>query len=802
MSQNNLKLHTTTHLLVYFPGTVDDPPYYVLTDKKRPELSTPAPITEQLEIKIQQLDNESKTLKLHLGDKDIGSYNTDDNTKATELADFVAAWRDSLALINSPSSSSSSSSNEEITPQHGRINTELRKKIDEFTKTETITMRAITWNMHGKPLSSTQLDALLGLPILSDMYVLCLQESDTLGPKNLYANTTTLANTKSSILEALGNEYSIIDSNQLLGLMVLIVARNKTKEQISDVRKDTTGTGLFGVWGNKGAAAVWLRFGYEPACPGSGVEMAVINCHLTAGDGKSLIERRAWEFGEIAKKLKVKGLVQEMVDEEKDDDEKEEKDDDDAKLMKVTDELASLDLDPSKKPITFLMGDLNYRVTMDSEMVADFSSKEDYETIIVQDQLGHSRKDDKILTGFTEGVINFAPTYKYVVGTDNFDNTERTPSYTDRIFYSADDRINQLEYKSEMQYNISDHKPVISKFQLTLPFIDFEKRKEIVDITLKDWDQKENSHRPVVAVEPSEITINDSKVLRPSEGWIKITHSETSTSGLIHWEILLCTEAGNIDNSSSPFVQVEPRIGDLPCGASQHVRITCTPGVYTPDISQIAIVKITDGQDIFVPIQFNSVKTCLGSSLDLLSRMPDGAVNGKIMDKASTNLPKEIWNCIDYLWTRITPEMFNQKGDSSLENQIQDWLDNGQPFDITVLEEADKIEPKISIYSVAQIFLSLLRYLQGGVIPLDYYHLVCKGSEGVNNILEQMPGVNVNVLIYITGFLHKAIDEGCDKKQLIELFDPLIISEPKNRDFLKRDKRKRREFLQSLINSN
>ena len=77
---------------------------------------------------------------------------------------------------------------------------------------------------------------------------------------------------------------------------------------------------------------------------------------------------------------------------------------------------------------------------------------------------------DFFLTKFYEGQIQFAPTYKFDLGTDDYDTSvkQRVPAYTDRILWKANPRIRQYFYGSVPEVRFSDHKPVVAYFEVDL----------------------------------------------------------------------------------------------------------------------------------------------------------------------------------------------------------------------------------------------------------------------------------------------------------------------------------------------
>lgn len=114
------------------------------------------------------------------------------------------------------------------------------------------------------------------------------------------------------------------------------------------------------------------------------------------------------------------------------------------------------------------MGDLNYRTDMDSETAQKCLEKNDLESMLENDQFILEQAKGFDVDNFFEGKIDFFPTYKYKIGSDNYDLSDRVPSWTDRIIFKS--KLNydliQLDYKTINDIRISDHKPVFSVFKI------------------------------------------------------------------------------------------------------------------------------------------------------------------------------------------------------------------------------------------------------------------------------------------------------------------------------------------------
>jgi hypothetical protein len=85
-----------------------------------------------------------------------------------------------------------------------------------------------------------------------------------------------------------------------------------------------------------------------------------------------------------------------------------------------------------------------------------------WEVLAQNDQFNIERKIKRVATGYNEGPINFAPTFKLKKGTDLY-NLRRESSWTDRIIFRSTQRILKLvNYDSNNLVRISDHRPVFA----------------------------------------------------------------------------------------------------------------------------------------------------------------------------------------------------------------------------------------------------------------------------------------------------------------------------------------------------
>ncbi|XP_073107099.1 type I inositol polyphosphate 5-phosphatase 1 isoform X2 [Elaeis guineensis] len=113
------------------------------------------------------------------------------------------------------------------------------------------------------------------------------------------------------------------------------------------------------------------------------------------------------------------------------------------------------------------LGDLNYRINLPYERTLELISKKDWAQLAEKDQLKLELKKGRAFDGWSEGTINFPPTYKYEFNSERYngDNPKarrRTPAWCDRIL-SFGKGMRLLSYK-RTELKLSDHHPVTAVY--------------------------------------------------------------------------------------------------------------------------------------------------------------------------------------------------------------------------------------------------------------------------------------------------------------------------------------------------
>lgn len=249
------------------------------------------------------------------------------------------------------------------------------------------------------------------------------------------------------------HSYTEVHTSCLIGLFQCIFVRQEEKSSIRNMSATEVKCGMKGHYGNKGALITRFMFDDSSLC--------FINCHLAAGQSQT-----SHRNNDIAAILEAESLPAER--------------DPDARTSLYVgggDGRQVLDHE-----ICILNGDLNYRIdAIPRDTVISMINKGELEKLLERDQIMVSRRrvSGFRLSPFTEAPITFAPTYKYDVGTDKYDTSEkkRSPAWCDRLLYRGVGRIKQLEYRRH-EIRASDHRPVSGTFKIRVKTIDPAKREQ------------------------------------------------------------------------------------------------------------------------------------------------------------------------------------------------------------------------------------------------------------------------------------------------------------------------------------
>ncbi|XP_034023681.1 inositol polyphosphate 5-phosphatase Ka isoform X2 [Thalassophryne amazonica] len=325
---------------------------------------------------------------------------------------------------------------------------------------ESFRLHMVTWNVATADPPDEVISLLrLNSPKKPDLFVIGLQEVKS-GPLKFllemlvddpwsYLFMSTLAPLK----------YLKVSSIRMQGQLLLFFAKLEHVPFIRDIQATYTRTGVFGYWGNKGGVSISLSFYGHMFC--------FLNCHLTAH--MNYATERVDEFERII----------------------------DAQSFDCKKAPTVLD-----HRLVFWFGDLNFRI-QDHGMhfVRSCINNQTYSLLWSKDQLIMMKKKEEMLQDFEEGPLDFQPTYKFDLNSDNYDSSakKRKPAWTDRILWrlrskalSCDEKdedgievdekkvkqlaedeeypvkVTQDLYTSIMEYSISDHKPVIAIFTVQL----------------------------------------------------------------------------------------------------------------------------------------------------------------------------------------------------------------------------------------------------------------------------------------------------------------------------------------------
>jgi endonuclease/exonuclease/phosphatase family metal-dependent hydrolase len=144
--------------------------------------------------------------------------------------------------------------------------------------------------------------------------------------------------------------------------------------------------------------------------------------------------------------------------------------------------------------VCILNGDLNYRIdAIPRNTIIEAIRQNNLTKLLDRDQLLASRRKNPgfRLRSFTERLITFAPTYKYDVGSDEYDSSDkkRSPAWCDRVLYRGLGRVKQLDYRRH-EVRASDHRPVSAAFKIRVKTVMAQERAVTWDVCNKEFQEE------------------------------------------------------------------------------------------------------------------------------------------------------------------------------------------------------------------------------------------------------------------------------------------------------------------------
>ncbi|XP_017836008.1 phosphatidylinositol 4,5-bisphosphate 5-phosphatase A isoform X2 [Drosophila busckii] len=292
----------------------------------------------------------------------------------------------------------------------------------------------LTWNVGTHSPKNVPLTSLLALNgttscpenRMPDIYVIGMQEVAT-NHLSVFQDDPWVIRFASALSEY---EYVKVHSKQLQGILITMFTKHKHIPHMKDIETEETKTGLAGLWGNKGAVSIRLSL--------YGTGTVFVCAHLAAHDNK--LKERIEDYHQIVDKHKY----------------------DVSGYRRIFDH-----------DFVFWMGDLNFRLAGDetADRVLNDVENGHLTELLKLDQLTLLRESGQAFSLMEEQLPTFAPTFKFKEGTNEYD-LKRRPAWCDRILHrvqansyaSISLSAQQLSYQSNMDYTLSDHKPVSATF--------------------------------------------------------------------------------------------------------------------------------------------------------------------------------------------------------------------------------------------------------------------------------------------------------------------------------------------------
>ncbi|KAL7744753.1 hypothetical protein ACLKA6_007055 [Drosophila palustris] len=552
----------------------------------------------------------------------------------------------------------------------GEVKQELKKRESQYIVYKDIIVYCATWNVNNRPCWDNN-DSLRPWLACGDtpphIYAIGLQEIDTMTKVMLNGNQMAMYATQwirkmlDNLHHGTGIEYEELQSVRLSAMMLTIIVRKKVRQHILRCRINSVARGILNTLGNKGGVAVSLQLNEANIC--------FINSHLAAN--MENVGDRNEDYKAIEEGMRFE---------------------EDGRPFRTINDHDHI----------FWLGDLNYRVNKPKTNLLEQSSDQDqiFDLRLERDQLRLEMEQGHCFKGYSEGEIKFEPTYKYDVGTDIYDTSEkqRAPAYCDRVLWKGK-QIELITYNSVMAIRQSDHKPVYAIFKMKIKTRDEAKYKRVQEEVLKAVDKRENDNQPQIVAEK---TVIDFGLMRFNEPSIRDFNVYNNCPQQVDFKFKV--KDSPLNDICEKWLHVDPRSGSLliESACSIRIRMMVDANTVTGLLKKISstrgrcdfdilILHVKSGRDIFITVTGEYQPSCFGLSMETMCRTDRPISEYKqeeiknLMNDVSpeyrVTMPREFFLLIDYLHRQgeklkgIFQSYDRRQLLSSQFNAVRDWLD-------------------------------------------------------------------------------------------------------------------------------
>jgi len=372
----------------------------------------------------------------------------------------------------------------------------------------------LTYNLHGLVPKDEEIGSLFPKEGFNkfDIFVINTQECLRSIAASFFSDSKM--EWENALSNFFGDDYINVKNSTLGAMHISIFAKKEKAKHFHDLRGGVIKNGFMNVMSNKGAASVSMRYRDK--------SILFICCHLASGQDKTTerekdlsrirnlllnsidkessdklhnfkrtvifgserisefnfgkdsitnnepargtvvtnLHRNLFSSGDISNNNNMKNNGMQQYNEE---------------MSIISSEIEAVGKDKIMEDYDFviLSGDLNYRLEKKDEKIKNIYKIMDDNNPEIIRQMDQLTNEIKEKLNLKEGIINFMPTYKFVINSNQYD-TERIPGWTDRILYNSKKSYDIMlcEYSSIKDISISDHRPVYAIFK-----INFEEKK-------------------------------------------------------------------------------------------------------------------------------------------------------------------------------------------------------------------------------------------------------------------------------------------------------------------------------------